>query len=156
MREFAIKPPENMRIIDPVGYVEIMELMSSSVGVLTDSGTIVEETSILGVPSIQMRTSTERPQVYDSGSSIKYDPHFHQIEDDKKETLEAARERSNSSWNHGLGDGKASEIIVSDLLSRSLNDDWRGHAPKHEFRPIERNYGYGSSGLGDKKAGTIS
>ena len=40
--------------------------------IATDSGTVVE--SILGVPSIQMRLSTERPEVYDVDSSIKFDP----------------------------------------------------------------------------------
>ena len=43
-------------------------------GVITDSGTVVEETCVLGVPSLQMRKSTERPQVYDVGSSVKFDP----------------------------------------------------------------------------------
>ena len=42
--------------------------------VATDSGTVVEEACILNVPSVQMRYSTERPEVYDVKASIKFDP----------------------------------------------------------------------------------
>ena len=35
---------------------------------------VVEETSVLGIPSLQMRKATERPQTYDSKSSVKFDP----------------------------------------------------------------------------------
>jgi hypothetical protein len=48
-------------------------LMVNSRGVITGSGTVVEETCVLGVPSLQMRKSTERPEVYDVGSSVKFD-----------------------------------------------------------------------------------
>ena len=66
--------PNNVIIVDPVGYNEFLVLMTNSVGVITDSGTVVEETSVLGIPSLQMRKATERPQTYDSKSSVKFDP----------------------------------------------------------------------------------
>ena len=61
-------------MVDPIGYHEMLALLVNSRGVLTDSGTVVEETAVLGVPSLQIRKATERPQVYDCGSSVKFDP----------------------------------------------------------------------------------
>ena len=51
-----------------------MYLLKNSNFVATDSGTVVEEACILNVPSIQMRYSTERPEVYDVRASVKFDP----------------------------------------------------------------------------------
>ena len=51
-----------------------MYLLKKSDFVATDSGTVVEEACILNVPSVQMRYSTERPEVYDVKASIKFDP----------------------------------------------------------------------------------
>ena len=45
---------------------------------LSDSGTVVEEACILGTASIQLRFSTERPEVYDVKSSVKFDPSIEQ------------------------------------------------------------------------------
>ena len=66
--------PKTTCVVDPIGYDEMLCLMVNSRGVITDSGTVVEETCVLQVPSLQMRKSTERPQVYDVGSSVKFDP----------------------------------------------------------------------------------
>ena len=55
---------DNIKVIDPIGYLEFMFLLKRAEFVATDSGTVVEEACILGVPSIQMRLSTERPEVY--------------------------------------------------------------------------------------------
>ena len=57
---FGLAIPSNVIQVDPIGYLELLELIYASKGVLTDSGTIVEETSVLGIPAIQMRKATER------------------------------------------------------------------------------------------------
>jgi len=142
--------PENVTVIDPIGYAELLELIYESEFVLTDSGTVVEETAVLQVPSVQMRTSTERPQVYDSGSSIKFDPHRPDDLGELEGVIAAAHSRKGTTWVHGLGDGKASERIVSDLLLRTLNPDlFRGHDPVGTNRPYGRNAGLGLSRLAD-------
>ncbi|GIR20722.1 hypothetical protein CM15mP35_09830 [bacterium] len=64
----------NIKLIDPIGYLEFMYLLKKADYVATDSGTVVEEACILNVPSIQMRYSTERPEVYDVKASVKFDP----------------------------------------------------------------------------------
>lgn len=56
-------------IIDPLGYFEFMKLIQESVGVITDSGGIQEETSHLGIPCATLRDNTERPITLTLGSN---------------------------------------------------------------------------------------
>jgi UDP-N-acetylglucosamine 2-epimerase (non-hydrolysing) len=93
---------------------------------LTDSGTIVEETAVLGIPTIQMRKSTERPEVYEFGSAIKFDP---DSESSISSTLMEFHELKSKSWKHTLGDGKASYRIVEDLVKRYKDNNFNGHQP---------------------------
>jgi UDP-N-acetylglucosamine 2-epimerase len=136
---YGLELPSNVIMVDPIGYEEILVLMYNSKGVITDSGTVVEETAVLGVPSVQMRKATERPQVYDCGSSVKFDPA--RADDYPADVvyakLDAIRGRK---WEHGLGDGKASERIIADLARRAREDDFRGHLPEQYHLPIERSY----------------
>lgn len=57
----------NLRLLDPVGYLEFLKLMSCARIVLTDSGGIQEETTILGVPCLTLRDNTERPSTVEAG-----------------------------------------------------------------------------------------
>ena len=148
LKDFGVSMPENITMIDPIGYVELMELAVESVAILTDSGTLVEEAAVLRVPSVQMRTSTERPQVYDTGGSIKFDPHQNYSISDLKQVVDSARTRSLTMNPHSLGDGKASERISADLIERLNSGDWRGHKPDPDRRPIARNYGFGADDRG--------
>lgn len=147
---FGISKPENLHVIDPIGYVELLELIVDSQTVLTDSGTVVEETAVLGVPSVQMRSSTERPQVYDSGSSVKFDPHAEISQTESASIFASAVARKSRTWSHGLGDGKASDRIVDDLLARVADPAlFRGHEPSGNQRPVRRNGGFGIGDLGN-------
>ncbi len=51
----------NLHTINPLGYLDFLKLMAKSTFVLTDSGGIQEETTILSVPCITLRENTERP-----------------------------------------------------------------------------------------------
>ena len=62
--------------------------------------------------------------------------------------IEAARNRKVAMDPHSLGDGKASERISQDLISRIESGDWRGHLPDSDRRPISRNYGFGQGERG--------
>ena len=139
IRELGLTVAGNVHIVDPVGYEEMLCLMVNGRGVITDSGTVVEETCVLGVPSLQMRKSTERPQVYDVGSSVKFDPAEPSTYPAATvyRKLEALRGRT---WRHTLGDGQSSARIAADLHRRLTAGDVGRHQPHQYHVPIERSY----------------
>lgn len=61
--------PERWKLIDPVGYLDFLKLMSSARVMVTDSGGIQEETTVLGVPCMTLRENTERPVTIDEGTN---------------------------------------------------------------------------------------
>ncbi len=141
LERFELELPANVEMVDPIGYDEMLALMVNARGVITDSGTVVEETAVLQVPSLQMRRATERPQVYDCGSSVKFDPsepdaYPADVVFSKLEALVGA------TWEHGLGDGHAAERIVDDLLARLDEDRFRGHLTErhHLTAPVARSH----------------
>jgi UDP-N-acetylglucosamine 2-epimerase (non-hydrolysing) len=139
LREMQLPLPKNARMVDPIGYEEMLCLMVNSRGVITDSGTVVEETCVLQVPSVQMRKATERPQVYDVGSSVKFDP----AEPAKypAERVYAKLEGLfGKKWKHTLGDGKSSQRIAEDLRRRLIEGDFARHRPEHYHVPVARSW----------------
>ena len=59
----------NLRLSPPLGYLEFLRLMADSRIVLTDSGGIQEETTVLGVPCLTLRENTERPVTVSEGTN---------------------------------------------------------------------------------------
>ena len=59
----------NLRLVEPQGYLAFMDLMMHAKMVLTDSGGVQEETTILGVPCLTLRENTERPVTITDGSN---------------------------------------------------------------------------------------
>jgi UDP-N-acetylglucosamine 2-epimerase (non-hydrolysing) len=59
----------NLRILPPLGYVEFLSLVRGAALVVTDSGGIQEETTILGVPCLTLRSTTERPVTISHGTN---------------------------------------------------------------------------------------
>ena len=57
------------RLIDSLGYLEFLALMSDAAVVLTDSGGVQEETTVLGVPCLTLRRNTERPITIEQGTN---------------------------------------------------------------------------------------
>lgn len=138
---FELMLPKNLKLVDPIGYLELLELITSSKGVITDSGTVVEEAAVLGIPTIQMRKSTERPQVYTCGASIKFDPSDLR---DVESKIDKLLRMNGSAWNHPFGDGKASLRIVDDLVRRFEINAFAGHQ-KEKFEPFS-TFSYCSEG----------
>jgi len=58
-----------IRLVDPLGYLDFLRLTSSARVVLTDSGGVQEETTVMRVPCLTLRENTERPATVNSGSN---------------------------------------------------------------------------------------
>jgi UDP-N-acetylglucosamine 2-epimerase (non-hydrolysing) len=61
--------PKNVIMVDPLGYFEFNFLVKNSKGVITDSGGITEETTVMGIPCITLRENTERPETCTIGTN---------------------------------------------------------------------------------------
>ena len=103
----------NLHIVEPLGYLEFNYLVERSKAVITDSGGITEETTVMGVPCITLRDNTERPETCTIGTNelIGTNP------DHIKPALEKLFA---SQWKKGgippLWDGHAAERIVKVLI----------------------------------------
>ena len=62
------KTPQ-LNYVDPLGYLEFNYLVKYARGVITDSGGITEETTVLGVPCLTLRDNTERPETITIGTN---------------------------------------------------------------------------------------
>ena len=102
-----------LRIVDPLGYVEFISLVHGAAVVVTDSGGIQEEATILGVPCLTLRPNTERPITITHGTNqlVTRDSLAHQV----GEALARGRP---SSWPvPPLWDGKAGQRIAEALTT---------------------------------------
>ncbi len=103
----------SIRTIEPLGFLEFLELEGHARLVLTDSGGVQEECCILSVPCVTIRDSTERPETVDAGANIiaGYEP---------GKIVNAARlmMQKGRVWDNPFGDGHAGERIVKILRSR--------------------------------------
>jgi len=61
--------PSSLHLIDPLGYLEFNYLVENAKAVITDSGGITEETTVMGVPCITLRDNTERPETITIGTN---------------------------------------------------------------------------------------
>jgi UDP-N-acetylglucosamine 2-epimerase (non-hydrolysing) len=60
---------DRVRVLEPLGYVDFMSLVRGAAFVVTDSGGIQEETTMLGIPCLTVRPSTERPVTISHGTN---------------------------------------------------------------------------------------
>jgi UDP-N-acetylglucosamine 2-epimerase (non-hydrolysing) len=65
----APTPPHGVHCMDPIGYLDFMSLIANARLVLTDSGGIQEETTVLGIPCLTLRENTERPITVTHGTN---------------------------------------------------------------------------------------
>ena len=138
LKEWGLQLSDNVLVTDPIGYLEFIFLLKNTLYCISDSGTVVEEACILGIPTIQMRHSTERPEVYEVGSSIKFDP---TIEHDKLDEIHLkANELNKTEWSHPFGDGTSSEMIVNDLIDLAKNNEFNKHKKEDYDFDISRSF----------------
>jgi len=110
-----VEAMKNLRMIDPAGYLDFLKLTANAKVVLTDSGGIQEETTILKVPCITMRENTERPITCEVGSNRL-------VGTQPENILAAYRQVTNGQGRQPgippLWDGKAAERIVGILAEK--------------------------------------
>ncbi len=102
----------NIVLTEPLGYLDFLKLMSEAKVVITDSGGIQEETTILGVPCLTVRENTERPVTITEGTNILVGTDTARILNGYRESLTRTRVLNRPK----LWDGYAAERIVQVLL----------------------------------------
>ncbi|WP_373521478.1 non-hydrolyzing UDP-N-acetylglucosamine 2-epimerase [Aquiflexum sp.] len=112
LEKIGIKHPR-LRMVEPLSYLEFNFLVKNAMGVITDSGGITEESSVMNVPCITMRNNTERPETVTLGTNelIGTDP----------ANLKAPLEKLlKGKWKSYKGiplwDGKSAERIVDKII----------------------------------------
>ncbi len=108
-----VRKMENLKIISPLGYLDFLALMNNSKFVLTDSGGLQEETTVLGVPCLTLRDNTERPITISLGTNILVGSDTKKIIAESDRILDGKGKKGQIP---PLWDGKASERIVKVLL----------------------------------------
>jgi UDP-N-acetylglucosamine 2-epimerase (non-hydrolysing) len=103
----------DLRMIDPLGFLDFLKLMSQARLVLTDSGGIQEETTILGVPCLTLRENTERPVTVEMGTNRIVGTDTGAIVASYREILAG---RGNRGAQPPLWDGQAARRIVEIVL----------------------------------------
>jgi UDP-N-acetylglucosamine 2-epimerase (non-hydrolysing) len=111
-------PGSGIRLLDPLGYTDFLALQAGSAVVLTDSGGIQEESTVLGVPCLTLRDNTERPVTIEHGTN--------RLAGTTRQSIVRAWKEACSDPRQGqippLWDGKAGERCRMVLRQQFLND----------------------------------
>jgi len=104
---------KNLYYTDPLGYLEFNYLVNHALAVITDSGGITEETTVMNIPCITLRDSTERPETCDIGTNIL-------VGNDSEKIENAFKILMSGTWKQGnipdLWDGHAAKRIIDHLI----------------------------------------
>lgn len=108
---------EKLHVIDPLSYFEFNFLVKNSLAVITDSGGITEETTVMSIPCLTLRDNTERPETITEGTNEL-------IGTDPKLIGPALNTLFSGNWKKGkiphLWDGNTSKRIVEQLLKLNI------------------------------------
>ncbi len=103
----------NLHLTTPMGYLEFNYLVKNAMAVITDSGGITEETTVMGVPCMTLRDNTERPETCEVGTNEL-------VGTNPDKVAPAMKKLFDGQWKVGTipekWDGKAAERIVQELL----------------------------------------
>jgi UDP-N-acetylglucosamine 2-epimerase (non-hydrolysing) len=104
---------KNIKIIEPQKYLEFIFLIKNSMGIITDSGGITEESTFLNIPCLTLRNSTERPETVEYGTNILIGDNFELLKKSIKTIIDGK-------WKTGkvpeLWDGLTSKRIINHIL----------------------------------------
>lgn len=115
LEEFVLLKGVNIKVVQPLGYLEFLNLMMNCKLMFTDSGGIQEETTVLGIPCLTLRDTTERPITLTHGTNTLVWNDTDKIIKEAKKILEGQEKNGNCPdyW-----DGKTAERIVEIIDSR--------------------------------------
>jgi len=99
-----------IRILPPLGYRDFVALMSRAVFVITDSGGIQEEATVLNIPCLTLRRNTERPITIEIGTNKLVGNNLEALQEEVRNILNGKRERGQIP---PLWDGQAARRIIS-------------------------------------------
>lgn len=138
IEEFGIEVPNNIVRSDPVGFIDFLKAEQDAALIVTDSGTVQEEASILQVPCVVARRSTERPETIEVGGCVLAGT-------DPQHILEAARSlvSRGRTGQHTLGDGRTSRRIVDHMVS--LRDEILEDDPLPPYVDRRKRYAFSES-----------
>jgi UDP-N-acetylglucosamine 2-epimerase (non-hydrolysing) len=104
---------DNLKIVEPLGYLEFNYLVKNCKAVITDSGGITEETTVMGIPCLTLRDNTERPETITIGTNEL-------VGTNPKSIKPALDLLFSGKWKKGgipdLWDGKAAGRIIEEIL----------------------------------------
>jgi UDP-N-acetylglucosamine 2-epimerase (non-hydrolysing) len=104
---------DRVRMLDPVGYLEMLDLVEHAFAVITDSGGLQEETTALGIPCLTIRPNTERPITISEGTN-RLVPDPADIVSELQKVIRPVVVPRPEGW-----DGRAGERVVAALVSHS-------------------------------------
>ena len=110
-----IEIPKGVQLIDPLGFFDFTYLEKNAFCLLTDSGTIPEETLYFKKPCVTIRESTERPEIIEAGSNILSGLEPENI---LKSVETITSLKPDWEWNEVLGDGKTSRKVINILRGK--------------------------------------
>lgn len=111
--EFNLVLPTSIRVIEPVGYFDMLNLQQHARLIITDSGGIQEEACVLQVPAVTIRDNTERPETVEHGFNVLV-PGVNPADILAKTKEMLKREYI---WKNLFGDGVAGKNILEILLT---------------------------------------
>ena len=114
IEKFGITMPSNIRVVEPIGFLDFLKLQFDASLIMTDSGGVQEESCILQIPCVTIRTTTERPETVDVGANKLAGIDKISIVESAKKMILVPR-----TWENPFGDGRASHRIL-DILKNNL------------------------------------
>jgi UDP-N-acetylglucosamine 2-epimerase (non-hydrolysing) len=107
LRRFGMNISGDIQVVDPLGFLEFLQLEAQAALILTDSGGMQEEACILKVPCVTLRNSTERPETVAVGANLLVGIQPQSVWEGVQQML-----GRNGGWTNPFGDGSSGSRIV--------------------------------------------
>ncbi len=108
IKAFALNIPDNIKVIEPLSFIDLLTLEKFAKIILTDSGGLQEEGCILGVPTLNLRDNTERPECVEVGASKIVGSDYNKL----LEGFNFYNRTDNIKWLNPFGDGHSAAKII--------------------------------------------